>query len=116
MEKKIIEGCICISPECCLLCLVMPKLHPPLPKTTSNPPPALYADCIKKAVTVEYLDGLGRTKQIVNVKASPTGKDVVTHVEYDGFGRTGKRIFACSAIRNFQWGYCPKSFSQCHKP
>ncbi|WP_185249136.1 DUF6443 domain-containing protein [Chryseobacterium bernardetii] len=50
----------------------------------------LSADCVKKAVTVEYLDGLGRTKQIVNVKASPTGKDVVTHVEYDGFGRQVK--------------------------
>jgi RHS repeat-associated protein len=50
----------------------------------------LDADCIKKAITVEYLDGLGRTKQIVNVKASPAGNDVVTHVEYDGFGRQVK--------------------------
>ncbi|NPA07758.1 MAG: RHS repeat-associated core domain-containing protein [Chlorobi bacterium] len=50
----------------------------------------LDADCVKKFVTVEYLDGLGRTKQIVQVKASPTGKDVVTHVEYDGFGRQVK--------------------------
>jgi hypothetical protein len=37
--------------------------------------------------TVQYFDGLGRPKQVVNVKASPTGKDVVTHIEYDGFGR-----------------------------
>ncbi|SDQ40764.1 RHS repeat-associated core domain-containing protein [Chryseobacterium soldanellicola] len=41
----------------------------------------------KQINTVQYFDGLGRPKQIVNVKASPTGKDVVTHIEYDGFGR-----------------------------
>jgi len=37
--------------------------------------------------TVQYFDGLGRAKQVVNVKASPTGKDLVSHIEYDGFGR-----------------------------
>ncbi|MFC4380296.1 DUF6443 domain-containing protein, partial [Chryseobacterium bernardetii] len=35
-------------------------------------------------------DGLGRPKQVVNVKASPGGKDVVTHIEYDQFGRQVK--------------------------
>ncbi|WP_454046721.1 DUF6443 domain-containing protein [Chryseobacterium sp. Marseille-Q8038] len=30
---------------------------------------------------------MGRPKQIVNVKASPLGKDVVTPIVYDGFGR-----------------------------
>ncbi|RLJ75116.1 DUF6443 domain-containing protein [Pedobacter alluvionis] len=52
----------------------------------------LDADCIKKSVTVEYFDGLGRSKQIVEVKASPAGKDVVTHLEYDGFGRQVKEF------------------------
>lgn len=47
----------------------------------------LDADCIKKAETVSYFDGLGRAKQIVNVKSSPLGKDVVTPVVYDAFGR-----------------------------
>ncbi|WP_449400988.1 DUF6443 domain-containing protein [Chryseobacterium wanjuense] len=46
--------------------------------TLSNP---------KTSETVQYFDGLGRPKQVVNVKASPQGKDVVTHIEYDGFGR-----------------------------
>ena len=41
----------------------------------------------KQMQTVQYFDGLGRTKQIVNVKASPLGRDVVTHIEYDQFGR-----------------------------
>ncbi|SEM68208.1 RHS repeat-associated core domain-containing protein [Chryseobacterium taichungense] len=44
----------------------------------------------KTSETVQYFDGLGRPKQVVNVKASPQGKDVVTHIEYDGFGRQVK--------------------------
>jgi RHS repeat-associated protein len=52
----------------------------------------LDADCVKKAVTVQYFDGLGRPKQVVDVKATPTGKDVVTHIEYDGFGRQVKNF------------------------
>ncbi|MGG5209237.1 DUF6443 domain-containing protein [Chryseobacterium sp. MIQD13] len=41
----------------------------------------------KQIENVQYFDGLGRPKQIVDVKVSPQGKDVVTHVEYDQFGR-----------------------------
>ncbi|WP_131430962.1 DUF6443 domain-containing protein [Chryseobacterium formosense] len=44
----------------------------------------------KTSETVQYLDGLGRPKQVVNVKASPLQRDVVTHIEYDGFGRQVK--------------------------
>ncbi|UZT96602.1 DUF6443 domain-containing protein [Chryseobacterium fluminis] len=53
------------------------------PVTTSSPD-------AKQINTVQYFDGLGRPKQIVNVKASPQGKDVVTPIEYDGFGRQTK--------------------------
>ncbi|MGI9583203.1 DUF6443 domain-containing protein, partial [Chryseobacterium sp. RRHN12] len=45
---------------------------------------------VKSSETVQYFDGLGRLKQIVNVKASPLGRDVVTHIEYDQFGRQVK--------------------------
>ena len=44
----------------------------------------------KSSETVQYFDGLGRLKQTVNVKASPLGRDVVTPVEYDQFGRQTK--------------------------
>ncbi|WP_390456250.1 DUF6443 domain-containing protein, partial [Chryseobacterium sp. Alg-005] len=44
----------------------------------------------KTSEAVQYLDGLGRPKQVVNVKASPTGKDVVSYIEYDAFGRQVK--------------------------
>ncbi|MBA5630381.1 DUF6443 domain-containing protein [Moheibacter lacus] len=40
--------------------------------------------------TVQYFDGLGRPKQINQIKASPDGKDIITHIEYDGFGRQDK--------------------------
>ncbi|WP_312508529.1 DUF6443 domain-containing protein [Chryseobacterium culicis] len=50
----------------------------------------LDADCIKKSEAVQYFDGLGRTKQTIGVKATPSGKDVVNHIEYDGFGRIAK--------------------------
>lgn len=40
---------------------------------------------------VTYLDGLGRPKQQVSLKASPINqKDIVTHIEYDQFGREAK--------------------------
>ena len=41
----------------------------------------------KQIQGVQYFDGLGRPKQVVNVKASPLGRDVVTQIVYDGFGR-----------------------------
>ncbi|WP_394665914.1 DUF6443 domain-containing protein [uncultured Chryseobacterium sp.] len=41
----------------------------------------------KQTHTVEYFDGLGRPKQVINVHASPQGKDVVTPIVYDNFGR-----------------------------
>ncbi|TXF77774.1 DUF6443 domain-containing protein [Chryseobacterium sp.] len=53
------------------------------PVTTSS---ASY----KQVRTVQYFDGLGRPKQVVNVKASPLGKDVVIKIEYDSFGRQVK--------------------------
>lgn len=76
----------------------------------------LDADCIKKAVTVEYLDGLGRAKQIVNVKASPTGKDVVTHVEYDGFGRQVKEFLPVPQSGTFNGGIVPNPLANATNP
>lgn len=52
----------------------------------------LTHDCTKTSETITYFDGLGRAKQLINVKATPTGKDLVTAVTYDGFGRQAKNI------------------------
>ncbi|MEJ5103888.1 DUF6443 domain-containing protein [Chryseobacterium sp. MYb328] len=67
----------------------------PLPNTENYIQTKTYLDYngsvpTKSSETVGYFDGLGRPKQVVNVKASPLGRDVVTHIEYDQFGRQTK--------------------------
>ncbi|MDR4892723.1 MULTISPECIES: DUF6443 domain-containing protein [unclassified Chryseobacterium] len=57
----------------------------------------LSGDCSKKTETVTYFDGLGRPKQIVSVKATTTGKDLVTPITYDAFGRQVKDILPVPA-------------------
>ncbi len=47
----------------------------------------LTEDCSRKTETIRYLDGLARPKQIIGIKSSPSGKDVVQHIEYDPSGR-----------------------------
>jgi RHS repeat-associated protein len=37
--------------------------------------------------TIQYVDGLGRPLQSVQVKASPLGKDLIVPIVYDAFGR-----------------------------
>jgi len=51
------------------------------------PKPSDADQTIKSSETVQYLDGLGRPKQVVNVKVTPQGKDVVIPIIYDSFGR-----------------------------
>ncbi|WP_291883191.1 DUF6443 domain-containing protein [Chryseobacterium sp.] len=50
----------------------------------------LDVNCNKKTETVKYFDGLGKIKQIVSVKSSPSEKDIVIPLEYDGYGRSVK--------------------------
>lgn len=57
----------------------------------------LNDDCSRKSETITYFDGLGRPKQIISVKATPGGKDLVTPVTYDGFGRQVKNILPVPA-------------------
>lgn len=46
---------------------------------------------VKVGQKVQYFDGLGRTRQVVDVRASPSQNDVVTHSAYDDpFGRETK--------------------------
>lgn len=44
----------------------------------------------KKIETVQYFDGLGKSKQTVNVKASPLGRDIVIPYVYDPAGRQAR--------------------------
>ncbi|WP_120233467.1 DUF6443 domain-containing protein [Chryseobacterium sp. AG363] len=52
----------------------------------------LSEDGSKKAESVQYFDGLGRLKQTISVKSSPTGKDLVVPVYYDELGRQTKNF------------------------
>ncbi|MGL6125506.1 DUF6443 domain-containing protein, partial [Chryseobacterium artocarpi] len=56
-------------------------------------PTSVTNNSIKQVQTVQYFDGLGRPIQEIAVKASPTGKDVVSFFEYDAFGRQTKNYF-----------------------
>jgi RHS repeat-associated protein len=42
------------------------------------------------SIEVTYYDGLGRPIQKVANKQSNSGKDIITHIEYDAFGRQSK--------------------------
>ena len=53
------------------------------PTATSSPNP----DVNVANVQVSYFDGLGRPIQQVAHKQSNSGKDIITHIEYDQFGR-----------------------------
>ncbi|QQV03069.1 MULTISPECIES: DUF6443 domain-containing protein [Chryseobacterium] len=57
----------------------------------------LSADGSKKSETVQYFDGLGRPKQVVQIKATPLGQDLVVPVEYDQFGRESRKILPIPA-------------------
>lgn len=47
----------------------------------------------RKVETVQYFDFLGRPKQVVDVKATPLGKDIVTPIVYDEQGRQARNYF-----------------------
>ena len=57
------------------------------------------------AVQVSYFDGLGRPIQQVAHKQSNSGKDIITHIEYDAFGRQTKEYmpYANGSQLCFEW-------------
>ncbi|WP_080778611.1 DUF6443 domain-containing protein [Chryseobacterium phocaeense] len=70
----------------------------------------------KTSETVQYLDGLGRPKQVVNVKASPKGRDVVTHIEYDQFGRQVLDFLPVPQAGTLNGGIVPLSLANATQP
>lgn len=51
-----------------------------VPTTTSD-------GSLKQIQRIQFFDGLGRPKQTVSIKSTSSGKDLVTHIPYDNFGR-----------------------------
>lgn len=52
----------------------------------------LSVDGNKKSESVQYFDGLGRPKQIIQVKATPSGQDLAVPIVYDASGRQTKTL------------------------
>ncbi|WP_081873933.1 DUF6443 domain-containing protein [Chryseobacterium sp. JM1] len=50
----------------------------------------LNDDCTKASESVQYFDSWGKPIQTIDIKATPQGKDMVGHIEYDQFGRQAK--------------------------
>ncbi|WP_449397448.1 DUF6443 domain-containing protein [Chryseobacterium wanjuense] len=50
----------------------------------------LTEDCSKRMENVTYYDGLSRPKQIIDIKGTSSGKDMVQYIEYDPTGITNK--------------------------
>ena len=66
-------------------------------------------------VTIKYFDGLGRPSQINAKKQSPNGKDIITQIEYDEFGRQVKDYLpAPSTIATGQFYENPEPFYEAY--
>ncbi len=59
-------------------------------KKTYLEPVTTSSQTAKQLQIVKYFDGLGRTKQIINVKSTTQGNDLVTHMEYNVSGKLAK--------------------------
>jgi len=49
---------------------------------------------------IQYFDGLGRPMQSVSVQTSPTGKDIITPIRYDDFGRESTKYLPYAGPNN----------------
>ncbi|WP_448103701.1 DUF6443 domain-containing protein [Pedobacter panaciterrae] len=71
----------------------------------------LAVDSVNKTIT--YYDGLGRPLQIVQWKASPAKRDLVTAIAYDAFGREDKKYLPYSGLTAESIGsYKPTAIAQ----
>lgn len=50
--------------------------------------------------TVQYIDGLGRPLQTIQVKGSPLGNDIVQSIAYDQYGRKAQKYLPYAATTN----------------
>jgi hypothetical protein len=62
---------------------------------------------IQVALSTTYYDGLGRPVQTVQPRFSPAGKDLVTSLEYDAFGRESKQYLPYARSASTVGAYVP---------
>ncbi len=73
---------------------------PRTPQTDASVVPGLSKENVQK--TIAYYDGLGRNNQMIQIAATPAGKDLVTPVKYDNFGREANKYlpYATTAVNS----------------
>jgi RHS repeat-associated protein len=54
----------------------------------------------QKITSVSYFDGLGRPMQKVSIRAGANSEDIITHIEYDEFGRQAMDYLPYAATSN----------------
>jgi RHS repeat-associated protein len=59
--------------------------------------PTATSDASKANTSVTYVDGFGRPIQQVAGKQSGAGKDIITHIEYDAYGRQARQYLPFAA-------------------
>lgn len=67
-----------------------------VPTTTAITSPTIN----QASQSVTYFDGLGRAIQQVAYQESATGKDIITHIEYDAFGRQAMEFLPFASLQN----------------
>lgn len=70
-------------------------------------PVSVESPSAKQIQSVHYFDGLGRAMQSINIKASPTGKDLITPIEYDALGRQPKEYLSLPQSGTQKGAYYP---------
>ncbi|NVM62170.1 RHS repeat-associated protein [Mucilaginibacter sp. SG538B] len=68
--------------------------------------------------TIQYLDGLGRPLQNIQVKGSPLNKDIVQHFLYDEFGREATKYqpYVSTSIDGSYRSSAPSELSSFYNP
>ncbi|WP_175545858.1 DUF6443 domain-containing protein [Sinomicrobium oceani] len=57
-------------------------------RAMSDPSSVTLVEDVRESIV--YYDGLGRPKQEIGIRQTPGVKDIVTHIDYDAFGRQDK--------------------------
>lgn len=73
----------------------------------------------QKITSYEYVDGLGRKSQSIQVKASPAQKDLIVPFEYDAYGRMAKEYLPFTSNQQngtFQTSGASKALSFYNSP
>ncbi len=69
-------------------------------KATTDIENTLQNDRDNVSEGVTYFDGLGRPIQSIGIRQSPNKKDILTHVQYDEFGRQTKEYLPYASLDN----------------